>query len=89
LRGRSLGFATVAEQLKIVAFAAHSPLGGSKFVGQGLSSVMSVLELAVGIVDDRTHATAPSAVCDDPDLLRRTGSMRLEGGNIHARGPEM
>jgi hypothetical protein len=65
LRGRRLGLAAVAEQLNIVAFAAHSPLGGSEFVGQGLSSVMSVLEPVVGIADDGTHATAPSAVCDE------------------------
>jgi len=65
LRGHRFGFATVAEQLKIVAFAAHSAFGGSKFVGHGLSSVMSVLEPAVGIADDGTHATASSAVCDE------------------------
>ena len=65
LRGRRLGLATVAEQLNIVAFATHSSLGGSKFVGHGLSSMTIVLEPAVGIAEGAGHATAPSAVCDE------------------------
>ena len=88
LRAHRLGLATVAEQLKIVAFAAHSPLGGSEFVGQGLSSVMSVLEPAVGIADDGTHATAPSAVCV-PTCSQGRAACAVKEGNIHARRRSM
>jgi len=59
---RCLRLATVAEQPNIVAFAAHSPLGGSKFVSHGRSSMRIVLQPAAGIADGGTHA---SAVCDE------------------------
>jgi hypothetical protein len=93
LRGRRFGLATVAEQLNIVAFAAHSALGGSKFVGQGLSSMIIVLEPAVRLADDGTHASGPAAVCDEiPTCSEERAACAFkeatsmpEAGNVIAR----
>jgi hypothetical protein len=87
LRGHCcLRLATIAEQPNIVAFAAHSPLGGSKFVSHGRSSMRIVLQPAAGIADGGTHA---SAVCDEISTRSEERPHALQQGNIHARGRRM